>query len=200
MANLKTYSWEKTKCEEQIPNDVFLLTYLRNIYHRCSKTSPRNDGSFGLSIMNPYSILPRRLWDLHSNRVVEVKVFAKVDGAKVIPRMPGSYIAISHSWTEDMQLWLTPINHYQWVVPLPKGTTFEQIRWEALRAGSHYCWLDVLCLRQRTMEEVDGKQQEVNKEQRRNEWSIDVPTIGNVYRQATKVLRYFNGLGREFKL
>ncbi|KAF8460021.1 hypothetical protein BDZ91DRAFT_645116, partial [Kalaharituber pfeilii] len=144
------------------------------------------------SIKNPYSIPPRRLWDLLANRVVELDVFAKDDGEK--PRMPPcGYYAITHSWTKDMQLWMTPINHYQWPVPLPAGTTFEEIRWEALHAGASYCWLDVLCLRQKTFEPVTEEQREV-------EWSIDVPTIGNVYRQATHVLRYFNGLGRELQL
>ncbi|KAF8453381.1 hypothetical protein BDZ91DRAFT_668708, partial [Kalaharituber pfeilii] len=162
--------------------------------------SLKNDGHSGLSIANPYNIPPRRLWDLHSNRVLEVKLFSRTDGSPVTPRMPSSFIAISHSWTTDMQLWMTPINYYQWAVPLPKGTTFEEIRWEALRAGFSYCWLDVLCLRQATMERVDGEEREINEQLRLEEWSIDVPTIGNVYRRATKVLRYFNGLGRELKL
>ncbi|KAF8462780.1 hypothetical protein BDZ91DRAFT_331294 [Kalaharituber pfeilii] len=49
------------------------------------------------------------------------------------------------------------------------------------------------------MEIVGGKEREVNEQLRLDEWSIDVPTIGNVYRRATKVLRYFNGLGRALK-
>lgn len=51
-----------------------------------------------------------------------------------------------------------------------------------------------------TIETVNGSQQEFNKQQQAQEWSIDVPTIGNIYRQATKVLRFFNGLGRPLKL
>ena len=114
--------------------------------------------------------------------------------------MPHEFLAISHSWTNDMQLWMTPINHYQWSVPLPNGITFEKIRWEALHAGAQYCWLDVLCLRQRTTEYVDGVPRLVNELQRGEEWSIDIPTIGNIYRQASMVQRYLNGLGRELKL
>ncbi|KAF8460907.1 hypothetical protein BDZ91DRAFT_798401 [Kalaharituber pfeilii] len=96
---------------------------------------------------------------------------------------------------------MTPINHYQWPVPLPTGMTFEQIRWEAIRAGATYCWLDVLCLRQKTMRILgNGELCEINAKKRRDEWSIDVPTIGNIYRQARHVLRYFNGLGRHFRL
>lgn len=108
---------------------------------------------------------------------------------------------------------MTPVSNYRWPVPLPAGVTLEDIRWEALRGGAVYCWLDVLCLRQR-MEEcsyylsgIDGKEinhhkgclesqhSEVNQQTRLDEWALDVPTIGNNYRQATFVLRYFNGLG-----
>ena len=32
----------------------------------------------------------------------------------------------------------------------------------------------------------------------RSEWKLDVPTIGNVYRVAQGIVRYFNGLGRPF--
>jgi len=159
------------------------------------------------SIKNPYSIFPRRLWDLVNNRVVDVDAFAGADGT---PRVPaGGYWAISHSWTADMKRWMTPINNYRWPVPLPEGVTFEQIRWEALRAGAVYCWLDVLCLRQRTMEQDTSRglyssewqlSAEIGIQQRLEEWSIDVPTIGNNYRQATYVLRYFNGLGRPLQL
>jgi len=160
-------------------------------------------------IVNPYSIFPRRLWDLVNNRVVDVDAFASPDGT---PRVPvGGYWAISHSWTADMRRWMTPINNYRWPVPLPKGITFEDIRWEALRAGAVYCWLDVLCLRQRTMERDTSRGPhpgdpeskppgEIGIQERLKEWSIDVPTIGNNYRQATYVLRYFNGLGRPLQL
>jgi len=159
------------------------------------------------SIANPYNILPRRLWDLVNNRVIDMDAFASANGT---PRVPvGGYWAITHSWTSDMKRWLTPINNYRWPVPLPEGITFEQIRWEALRAGAVYCWLDVLCLRQRTMEfnpsrglftGVPHLPVEIGIQKRLEEWSIDVPTIGNNYRQATNVLRYFNGLGRPLQL
>ena len=33
---------------------------------------------------------------------------------------------------------------------------------------------------------------------RQEEWKLDVPTIGNIYRKATKIVRYFNGLGVRF--
>ena len=51
-----------------------------------------------------------------------------------------------------------------------------------------YCWLDILCLRQ------EGGIQE---QQRSLEWETDVPTIGNIYRNAVIIVRYLNGLGKE---
>ncbi len=48
-------------------------------------------------------------------------------------------------------------------------------------------WLDVLCLRQ-----PGGRDEHLRLE----EWKIDVPTIGGVYRKARKVVYYFSGLGR----
>ncbi|KAF8458805.1 hypothetical protein BDZ91DRAFT_644850, partial [Kalaharituber pfeilii] len=145
---------------------------------------------------------PRRLWDLLSNRVVSLDVCARVIDGVYIPMAPESgFWAITHSWTEDMERWMTPINSYQWPVPLPRGITLDQIRWEAMKLGARYCWLDVLCLRQRMMEvgsdgvEVEGDE----KAKRLGEWLIDIPTIGNIYRQAIGVIRYFNGLGRQFE-
>ena len=45
-----------------------------------------------------------------------------------------------------------------------------------------------LCLRQKS--EVDHLEK-----LRVEEWKLDVPTIGNVYRAAANIVRYFNGLG-----
>ena len=83
---------------------------------------------------------------------------------------------------------------------MPDGVMLETLREELLatlddrlpEAGIEYCWLDVLCLRQATgpshLEEIRVK-----------EWKVDVPTIGNIYRQAKFVARYMNGLGRQFQ-
>ena len=53
-------------------------------------------------------------------------------------------------------------------------------------------WLDIVCLRQQSdtalLETI-----------RQDEWKIDVPTIGNVYRVAGRIVRYFNGLGIPFR-
>ncbi|KAF8428690.1 hypothetical protein EV426DRAFT_714154 [Tirmania nivea] len=48
----------------------------------------------------------------------------------------------------------------------------------------------VLCLRQKPSDHnrsFDSVKQ--------NDWKIDVPTIGNIYRAAERVMHYFNGLG-----
>ncbi|KAK0447576.1 hypothetical protein EV421DRAFT_1786793 [Armillaria borealis] len=81
----------------------------------------------------------------------------------------------------------TPINGYQWPVPIPKDSNLDLIRIEMLNLGADYVWLDVLCLRQ-----PGGPGEHLRME----EWKVDVPTIGWAYRHAAKVAYYFNGLGR----
>lgn len=112
------------------------------------------------------------------------------------------YWAVSHSWTDGMRTHSinTPINSYQWPVPMPKGSNLEDVRQELKACGAEYAWLDVVCLRQRSEQEtavaVEGFMQEDSL--RAREWAVDVPTIGNIYRNASGVLRYFNGLGQRF--
>ncbi|PBK94080.1 hypothetical protein ARMGADRAFT_1079553 [Armillaria gallica] len=124
-------------------------------------------------------VSPRRVWDLCANRVVPWHW-----------RHPGKYPwAISHAWMdaeERMDVW-TPINGYQWPVPIPKDANLDLIRIEMLNLGAYYVWLDVLCLRQ-----PGGRDEHLRLE----EWKIDVPTIGAMYRKAWKVVYYFSGLGR----
>lgn len=55
-----------------------------------------------------------------------------------------------------------------------------------------YAWLDVLCLRQ------EGKKDD--EPTREEEWKLDVPTIGAVYRQARSVVYYYSGLGLPFQI
>ncbi|KAF9032174.1 hypothetical protein BDZ89DRAFT_1037236 [Hymenopellis radicata] len=98
--------------------------------------------------------------------------------------------AISHSWTDDMEPVDTPVNAFEWPVPLPRGVALEDVRTELLHLGAEYVWLDILCLRQKC---DDGHREAL----RQKEWAIDVPTIGNVYvNGAVRVVRYMNGLGR----
>ncbi|KAK0447541.1 hypothetical protein EV421DRAFT_1706335, partial [Armillaria borealis] len=120
---------------------------------------------------------PRRVWDLYANRVVPYWV------ARETPW------GISHAWVDekDRVNVMTPINGYEWPVPMPNNANLDLIRIEMLNHGAQYAWLDVLCLRQE-----GGK----NEHLRLDEWKLDVPTIGSVYEKAAQVVCYFNGLGR----
>ncbi len=126
-------------------------------------------------------VLPRRVWDLRANRVIPFWVAGKHPWG------------ISHAWVDEKdrkEVW-TPINGYEWPVPMPKDANLDLIRIEMLNLGAEYAWLDVLCLRQE-----GGK----NEHLRLEEWKLDVPTIGSVYEKAGQVVCYFNGLGRPLRL
>ncbi|KAK0443702.1 uncharacterized protein EV420DRAFT_1023203 [Desarmillaria tabescens] len=120
---------------------------------------------------------PRRIWDLCSNRVVPWWI---------IRWRPWG---ISHAWMDEKdrsEVW-TPINGREWPVPIPNDANLDLIRIEMLNLGAEYVWLDVLCLGQR-----GGGNDNLRKE----EWRLDVPTIGWVYLRANKVVYYLSGLGR----
>ncbi|KAF8441158.1 ankyrin repeat-containing domain protein [Terfezia claveryi] len=147
-------------------------------------------------IKEPYEVMPRRVWDLKSNRVVAYSMLhAKVQATHQVgypapapTRAP--FWAISHSWTDDMEAVDTPINCHQWPVPLPRTVSLEGVRNALLELGAEYVWLDVLCLRQQS--------HSPSHQLKQDEWKLDVPTIGNIYRAAERVVRYFNGLGIPF--
>ena len=150
-------------------------------------------------IRSPYGIMPRRVWDLKSNRVVAyVMLHAEVQATHMVGNHTAAstvtappFWAISHSWTDDMEAVDTPINAYQWPVPCPRNISLDDIRRFLLDLGTEYVWLDVLCLRQQSRSpSLEQLKQE--------EWKLDVPTIGNVYRAAERLVRYFNGLGVAF--
>ncbi len=124
---------------------------------------------------------PRRLWDLYSNRVVPWWVACTWPWA------------ISHAWVEekDRMAVQTPINGYEWPVPIPNDSNLDLVRIEMLNAGVEYAWLDVLCLRQ-----VGGRREDLRAE----EWKVDVPTIGYVYSRMERGVYYFNGLGRPLRM
>ncbi|KAK0430210.1 uncharacterized protein EV420DRAFT_1030671 [Desarmillaria tabescens] len=127
-------------------------------------------------------IPPRRVWDLFSNRVVPWWVTKE--------KWPQP---ISHAWMEgnDRSDIRTPINGKEWPVPIPTGVDLKLIRIEMLNLGLEYVWLDVLCLRQK-----DGPGEDLRAE----EWKVDVPTIGYLYRVVGVVVCYLSGLGRPFTL
>ncbi|KAK0482859.1 hypothetical protein EDD18DRAFT_1261899 [Armillaria luteobubalina] len=135
---------------------------------------------------------PRRIWDLRANRVVPwwvVKNFKYVR-------------AISHAWVADdhLKYKMTPINGYEWPVPMPKDADLERIRIEMLNIGAEYVWLDVLCLRQQGQgKDLRGNpsQEEWDRREalRKEEWKVDLPITGWVYNSARQVACYLSGLG-----
>ena len=171
-------------------------------------------------IQRPYEVMPRRLWDLESNRVVEFRMLhselladkctterqlGKEKSKASHPSGIPAYWAITHSWESSMDLVETPINQYQWQVPLPRGLDIEHgVRQELLNYGITYVWLDVLCLRQHILSNPNPLNAHISEtgldgiDIKEEEWKLDVPTIGNIYRAAQGIVRYFNGLGRPF--
>jgi len=138
-----------------------------------------------LVVTKRVEIQPRRIWDLLAHRVIpyDAAVFTTE-----------KLWAISHSWVgaADSEIVVTSVNGFEWPVHIPKGVTLETIRNELLAHGAEYCWLDIICLRQKSGSEPF-------EQLRKLEWEIDVPTIGNAYLGDSQVVRYYNGLGRPFK-
>ncbi len=135
--------------------------------------------------LKEWTLLPRRVWDLYSNRMVPW--WTRIDNVYA-PATP-----ISHAWVDEkdrMDVW-TPINGKVWPVPIPKDTNLNLIRIEMLNLGMTYIWLDVLCLRQK-----GGPREDLRTE----EWKLDVPAIGKVYRAPCRVVIYLSGLGRPLSL
>jgi hypothetical protein len=140
---------------------------------------------------------PRRLWDLHTNRIIPYH-WAEM-------AVEQNVYAVSHSWCDESQLQRihTRINCGQWNVPIPRSTSLAHIRIELLNLlwstavdleeKPRYVWLDVLCLRQQSL----SPQEEAT---RRMEWELDVPTIGGIFKRAARVLYYYSGLGQPFRL
>ncbi|SJL01418.1 uncharacterized protein ARMOST_04740 [Armillaria ostoyae] len=86
--------------------------------------------------------------------------------------------------------WPRPISH-AWLDEKDRIDVLDLIRIEMLNLGLTYTWLDVLCLRQK-----GGPREDLRVE----EWKVDVPTIGHVYRLASRVVIYLSGLGRPLSL
>ncbi|KAK0433521.1 hypothetical protein EV421DRAFT_1718524 [Armillaria borealis] len=145
----------------------------------------RQKALVGNRIVNMW-LRPRRVWDLYSNRVVPYWITDT--GYEYRSPRP-----ISHAWMDEKDravVW-TPINGYEWPVPIPKDADLNLIRIEMLNLGLEYAWLDVLCLRQ-----VGGPGEDLRTE----EWELDVPTIGAVYQSGQDVVCYLSGLGRPLTL
>jgi len=98
--------------------------------------------------------------------------------------------AVSHSWvTEDCREYISSIvNQLEWEIPIPHGVTIEDIRRGLRSHAAEYAWLDILCLHQHIPNPESKSGAEEKNLLMQKEKRIDVPTIGNVYQQATKVL------------
>lgn len=100
---------------------------------------------------------------------------------------------MSHAWVKEQQRspsW-TEINYGE-PISIPKDTSLSSVRIELLNSGAEYAWLDILCLRQEGPKEKE--------ELRKEEWRLDLPTIGYTYQMSDQIRCYFNGLGRPFKI
>ncbi|KAF8417145.1 hypothetical protein EV426DRAFT_645995 [Tirmania nivea] len=163
------------------------LVSLREMFAEYEKNDrkDREEAQVKGTILKPYSVPPRRVWDLRAHRVVP--------GWRTFHPYP-RYWPVSHSWVDDMTVIETPVNQYEWPVPIPAGVTLEMVRNELLNLGAEYVWLDILCLRQRS---PDPEKEKI----RLKEWEIDVPTIGNAYQfsHTANTVQYCNGLGRPFE-
>ncbi|PBK77566.1 hypothetical protein ARMSODRAFT_949504 [Armillaria solidipes] len=154
--------------------------------HEVGDINRRRDALDGGRIVKAH-MPPRRVWDLYSNRMVPWWSCRLAFHSYYKRPLP-----ISHAWVDEVdrvEVW-TPINGYEWPVPIPKGANLDLIRIEMLNLGVEYTWLDVLCLRQR-----GGPREALRVE----EWKLDVPTIGAIYRRA-EVVWYLSGLGLPLSL
>ena len=100
-----------------------------------SKVIERDLDSGQELISLPYSIMPCRIWDLRSNRVVD---FRMLHAAQSTIGNPPPFWAVTHSWTNDMSPMWTAINQHQWPVPLPKDISLEYLRSELLELGAEF--------------------------------------------------------------
>ncbi|GJE98181.1 hypothetical protein PsYK624_144030 [Phanerochaete sordida] len=149
----------------------------------------RKDALQGVTYVSNAAVRPRRAWDLYSNRVIPFHVLPPTRNHLI----PDNMWTVSHGWVavdERVEVW-TKINGNEWPVPMPRATTLDHVRVEMLNLGAEYIWLDVLCLRQVGHPE--------NEELRKDEWKLDVPTIGSAYsNDCVPCITYFNGLGIPF--
>ncbi len=128
-----------------------------------------------------WEVPPRLVWDLYANWVVPYWVgHTELWGV----------FGISHAWVheKDCVNVMTRINRYEWPMPMLKEANLDLIRIEMLDLGAQYAWLDILCLWQ------EGRK---NEHLRLEEWKLDMPTMGYVYKKAGRgrVVCYFSGLG-----
>jgi len=204
--------------QEIIP-EISSSNFMREVLDAVERQQEKRDdfhvrqGYAGTEVIHaPYKTLPRRIWDVRSNRVI---LFSYLT-IKSIQLDPSSGVwevkfldsdhdaapefwAVSHSWVQDPKPIYTRANRWEWPVPLPQSVSLHQVRLELLDLSAKYVWLDILCLRQSCTGAAISNDLMIKREkEREREWKLDVPTIGNIYRIAVTIVRYFNGLGCNF--
>ncbi|KAK0499238.1 hypothetical protein EDD18DRAFT_1103658 [Armillaria luteobubalina] len=122
-----------------------------------------------------WCVRPRRMWDLFANRVVPDWIVCE---ARQVGIMLIGNIACMGGQDRVHVYAMTPINGYEWPVPVPKDANLDHIHIEMLNNRVEHAWLDVLCLQQ------EGG---ISEHLRLEEWKLDVPTIGEVYASPASV-------------
>jgi len=211
----------KVSLNDQITPEVSAMNFMGEVLGAVKKEQEKRDDFHirqdhaGIEAVHaPYKTLPRRIWDVRSNRVIPF-AFLTIKSIQLNPNsgawvikfldsehdVPPEFWAVSHSWAQDRKLVYTRVNHKKWPVPLPQQISLPQVRRELLCFGAKYVWLDILCLRQTfagAHAAIDNDLMIKREQKREQEWKLDVPTIGNIYRIAVTIVRYFNGLGCDF--
>lgn len=177
-----------------------------DLLERPSALKVTHSAEAGTVLINTPDAHPRREWDLCANQIVPGAWLLAREGPTydvareyrrwTLPEMlrrESIIWTVSHAWVEDRQQVWTPINNYEWPVPLPAGVSLDAIREELLKYGCTYVWLDVLCLRQESSHDPSLT------ELRAKECQVDVPLIGTIYKFAPCTFVYFSGLGRPFQ-
>ncbi|KAJ3555295.1 hypothetical protein NM688_g2660 [Phlebia brevispora] len=87
----------------------------------------------------------------------------------------------------------------EWFVPIPRDMDLDRLRIELLNLGAEFAWLDVLCLKQEDTSSLQPENLQA-EDKRTEEWKLDVPTIGGIYRGNAHIVTYLSGLGRQFEI
>ncbi len=89
--------------------------------HEVKEINRRRNALDGGRIVDP-DMPPRRIWDLYSNRVVPWWSSRLVTQFDIYPEKPQP---ISHAWVDEVDRVsvLTPINGFEWPVPIPRDPT-----------------------------------------------------------------------------
>ena len=146
--------------DQQINPAVPSSNFMSEVLDAVKKEQERRDNfhvrqdNAGTEVVHaPYKTLPRRVWDVRSNRVISFSFLTiksiqlnPISGAWEVKFLdsehdaPPEFWAVSHSWVQDPKLVYTRANRREWPVPLPQSVSLDQIRHELLCLGAKYVW------------------------------------------------------------